>query len=71
MTLWQLHWLPGKKVFLLLLHIFELLLGILIAGIIRGRRTIVPGGNDCIQAGDRVIILAENQRLSDLSDILR
>lgn len=44
---------------------------ILIAGIIRGRRTIVPGGNDCIQAGDRVIILAENQRLSDLSDILR
>ncbi len=44
---------------------------ILIAGIIRGRRTIVPGGNDCIQAGDRVIILAENQRLRDLSDILR
>lgn len=44
---------------------------ILIAGIIRGRRTIVPGGNDCIQAGDRVIILSENQRLSDLSDILR
>ena len=45
--------------------------GILIAGIIRGRRTIVPGGNDSIQAGDRVIILSENQRLSDLSDILR
>ncbi len=44
---------------------------ILIAGIIRGRRTIVPGGNDFIQAGDRVIILAANQRLSDLSDILR
>lgn len=44
---------------------------ILIAGIIRGRRTIIPGGNDCIQAGDRVIILAANQRLSDLSDILR
>jgi trk system potassium uptake protein TrkA len=44
---------------------------ILIAGIIHGRRMIVPGGNDCIQAGDRVIILSENQRLSDLSDILR
>ncbi len=44
---------------------------ILIAGIIRGRRTIVPGGNDCIQAGDRVIILAGNHRLRDLSDILR
>jgi trk system potassium uptake protein TrkA len=44
---------------------------VLIAGIIRGRRTIVPGGNDCIEEGDRVIILAGNQRLADLSDILR
>lgn len=44
---------------------------ILIAGIIRGRKTIVPGGDDCISAGDRVVVLAANQRLSDLSDILK
>ena len=42
---------------------------ILIAGIIRGRRTIVPGGNDCILPGDRVVVLAANQRLSDLVEI--
>lgn len=51
----------------------ELLLkpNILIAGIIRGRRTIVPGGDDEIMTGDRVIVLAEEQRLSDLDDILK
>lgn len=45
--------------------------GILIAGIIRGRRTIVPGGDDCILSGDRVVVLAANQRLSDLADIVK
>ncbi len=44
---------------------------ILIAGIIRGRRTIVPGGNDEILPGDRVVIIVENQRLRDLADILK
>ena len=43
---------------------------ILIAGIIRSRRTIVPGPADSIQPGDRVIILAGGHRLSDLGDIL-
>ena len=43
---------------------------ILIAGIIRNRRTIVPGPTDEIHAGDRVIILAGGHRLSDLGDIL-
>lgn len=44
--------------------------GILIAGITRHRRPIVPGGNDCILPGDRVVVLAESRHLSDLSDIL-
>jgi len=44
--------------------------GILIVGIIRGRRTIVPGGNDCIMSGDRVVVLAANRRLSDLGEII-
>ncbi|MBQ9861822.1 MAG: Trk system potassium transporter TrkA [Clostridia bacterium] len=43
----------------------------LIAGIIRDRATIIPGGNDSILAGDRVVVVAANRRLQDLSDILR
>lgn len=44
---------------------------ILIGGIIRGRKIIIPSGNDSIQKGDRVIVLAAGQRLQDLTDILR
>jgi len=43
---------------------------ILIAGIIRGRKTIVPGGMDMIQVGDKVIVMTSGYRLSDLSDII-
>ena len=44
---------------------------ILIAGIIRNRKTIIPGGNDVISAGDKVVVISTQQLLSDLSDILR
>lgn len=44
--------------------------GILIAGIIRDRKTIIPSGNDCIAEEDHVIVLAANRRLQVLSDIL-
>lgn len=44
---------------------------ILIAGIIRGRNSIIPAGDDVIQAGDKVIIIAGQKRLQDLSDILK
>jgi trk system potassium uptake protein TrkA len=43
---------------------------ILIAGIIRNRKTIVPGGEDVFCPEDRVIVLASGHRLADLSDIL-
>lgn len=43
----------------------------LIAGIIRNRTPIIPGGNDMILAGDRVIVVAADRRLQDLSDILK
>lgn len=43
---------------------------ILIAGILRGRQTIVPGGNDVILPGDHVIVLAADHRLQDLSDVM-
>lgn len=44
---------------------------ILIAGIMRGRKTIIPSGSDVIMPDDRVIVLAGEQRLQDLSDILK
>ena len=43
---------------------------ILIAGIIRGRKTIIPAGDDMIFPGDKVIIIAEQKGLNDLSDII-
>lgn len=44
---------------------------ILIAGIIRERTAFIPGGNDMILMGDRVVVLAADQRLQDLTDILK
>ena len=44
---------------------------ILIAGIIRGRKTIMPTGEDCIEAGDHLIVLAKEQRVAGLGDIFR
>lgn len=44
--------------------------GILIAGIIRGQKTVIPAGNDMILAGDRVVIIAAEHRLEDLDGIL-
>ncbi len=44
--------------------------GILIAGIIRGRKTIIPSGDDVILPGDRVIVLAAEHKLRDLADIV-
>ena len=43
---------------------------ILIGGIIRDRKTIIPGGDDAILAGDKVVVIAANHRLQDLTDIL-
>ncbi len=43
---------------------------ILIAGIVRGRKNVIPSGDDVIAAGDRVIILAAGRALNTLSDIL-
>ena len=43
---------------------------VLIAGITRGRKTIIPSGNDMIMDGDRVIVIAANQRLQDIDDII-
>ena len=44
---------------------------ILVAGIIRGKKTIIPGGDDVILSDDRVVVVSSDHKLSDLSDILR
>ncbi|MBQ6947618.1 MAG: Trk system potassium transporter TrkA [Clostridia bacterium] len=43
----------------------------LIAGIIRGRKTIIPTGDDRILPGDHVIVIAKGQRVNALSDIFK
>ena len=46
---------------------------VLIAGIIRKRKAFVPAGDDEIIAGDKIIVIAKSheQKMNDLSDILR
>ncbi len=43
----------------------------LIAGIVRDRKIIIPTGDDQLHINDKVIVLAANQRINKLSDILK
>ena len=43
---------------------------VLICGISRARRIIIPGGGDTIRAGDSVIVVTSHKHLNDVSDIL-
>ena len=49
----------------------ELVPGILIAGIIRDQKKIIPSGDDVILPGDRVIVVTTSKGLYDLEDILK
>ena len=42
----------------------------IVAGITRGRKTIIPSGKDMILSGDKVIVISASQRLQDLDDVL-
>ena len=44
---------------------------ILIAGILRDRKAIIPAGNDVIVPGDHVVIIAGQHRLNELAEILQ
>lgn len=44
---------------------------ILIVGINRGRKAIIPSGEDVILPGDRVVVISSPQRMNDLSDIVK
>ena len=43
---------------------------ILIAGLLRDRKAIIPAGNDVILPGDRVVVIAGQHRLNTLADML-
>ena len=43
---------------------------ILIAGILRDKKTLIPGGDDVILPDDRVIVVSCEHKLNDLDDIL-
>ncbi len=43
---------------------------ILIAGIIRGKKIIIPGGDDMILGDDKVIVVSRDHKLNDIEDIL-
>ena len=43
---------------------------ILVAGITRGRKSIIPTGDDMIRPGDRVVIISAGRRLNELSEIV-
>lgn len=43
---------------------------VLVAGIMRDRKTIIPSGDDAILTDDRVVIVTAQQYFNDLSDIL-
>ena len=42
----------------------------LIACIGRGRKVIIPNGNDHIEVGDNVVVVTTNKGLDDIADIL-
>ncbi len=62
---------PGSEVANIPLKDLNLKKNIIIAGIIRERKTIIPGGLDTIVAGDRVVVISSDKKLEDLSDILK
>lgn len=44
---------------------------VLVAGILRGRETVIPTGADTILPDDRVVVITAGHRLNDLADILK
>ena len=62
---------PDSEVIGITLKEMELKKNILIAGIIRARKPFIPTGDDAIQEGDMVVVLAAGHRINDISDILK
>ncbi len=62
---------PGLDILDIQFKDLKLKSNVLIAGIVRDRKVIIPSGADMITAGDKVIVFAANHRINDLSDIAR
>ena len=45
--------------------------GVLVAGITRSKKAIIPSGEDVILPGDDVVIIAEGKRIVSLADIVK
>jgi len=60
----------GSRVLNIPLSVLQLKPNLLIAGIIRGSRVIIPSGRDCIEAGDSVIVVTANRYFRDLDEIM-
>ncbi len=45
--------------------------GTLIAGIIRNRKAIIPSGDDCLMANDKVIIISATPGMKEITDIMK
>ena len=43
---------------------------VLIAGLMRGKESFIPGGDDCINVGDKVIVIAKGETLYSLTEII-
>lgn len=62
---------PASNIIGIPLKLLNFKKDIIIAAIIRGGKVIVPGGDDEIMENDKVIVIAADQRLNDISDIIR
>lgn len=61
---------PGSPVIGIPLKVLNIKRGILVAGILRDRKPIIPAGDDFIMAGDRVVVISTHQYLNDISEII-
>ena len=60
----------NKKLLNIPLRDLKLKKNILIGGIIRNGKVIIPSGNDCIMLDDNVLVVSSDRILNDLKDIL-
>ncbi len=60
----------GSKILGITLRELMLKKDLLIAGIIRGNKVIIPSGNDCVMKNDSVIVVTTNRFFQDLDEIV-
>jgi len=61
----------GSRILDIPLRELSLKKDLLIAGIIRGNKAIIPNGNACIRKDDSVVVVTTNRYFQDLDDILQ